>query len=61
MGAYIFAELPTWEMVFLKSGTESEVPEYLCGSVSSPQYDSSNSQPKPQEDLMIFKKKGEKC
>ena len=38
MVGYIFAELPTWEMVFLKSGTESEVPECLFGSVSSPQY-----------------------
>ena len=46
MGGSIFAELPTWEMVFLKSGTESEFPEYLIRSVSSPQYDSGNSQPK---------------
>ena len=35
MGGYIFAELPTQEMVFLKSGTESEVPECLFGSASS--------------------------
>ena len=25
MGGYIFAELPTWEMVILKYGTELEV------------------------------------
>ena len=56
MGGYIFAELPTWEMVFLKSGTESEVPECLFRSVSSPQYDCSNSQPKPQTNLINFGK-----
>ena len=58
MGGYMFAELPTWEMVNLKSGTESEVPECLFGSVSSPQYDCGNSQPKPQQKSMNFNKKG---
>ena len=55
IGGFIFAELPTWEMVFLKSGTESEVPECLIGSISSPQYDCGNSQPKPLKKLIIFK------
>ena len=47
MGGYIFAELPTWEMVFLKSDTDSEILECLFGSVSSPQYDCSKPQPDP--------------
>ena len=45
-GGYGFAELPNWEWVFLKSGTDSEAPECLIRSVSSPQHDSGNSQPK---------------
>ena len=56
MGGYIFAELPTWKMVFLKSGMESEVAECLVGSVSSLQYDSGNSQPKPEQNLIILTK-----
>ena len=54
MGGYIRARLPTQEMVILKSGTESEIPEYLIRSVSSPQYESSNSQPKSEENMFIF-------
>ena len=54
MGGLIFAELPTWEMVSLKSGTESEFPEYLIRSVSSPQYDSGNFQTKLQQNLFDF-------
>ena len=45
-GGYGFAELPNWEGVFLKSGTDSEGPQCLIGSVSSPQYDCGKSQPK---------------
>ena len=57
MGGYIFAELPTREMVFLKSGAESEVVEYLTGSVSSPQHDNSNFQQKKSENLITFLEK----
>ena len=46
-GGHRFAELPNWEGVLLKSGTESEVPECSIRSVSSLQYDCGNSQPKP--------------
>ena len=53
MGGYIFAERPTWEMVFLTSETESEVPERSFGSVSSPQYDCGDSQPTSCQKLMV--------
>ena len=46
MVGYVFVELPTQGMVITKSGTESEGLQCLFRSVSSPQYDSSNSQPR---------------